>query len=147
MEFTLGTWCMSPNPGSSTTVGAEPLGHGKNLYWPAPDLLFILTFKFWIHYTNPIGTGLVAGRIHVVDATTLASEGSDAGTVLVLWFDQCGRAIRYSREPLEDASDIANVSDAMVNEYSCWANAHIGQSYEWGAPLGLILDKCCKKEV
>lgn len=56
---------------------------------------------------------------HIVDAITLASEGFDAGTVLALWFDQCGRAIRYSREPLEDASDIANVSDAMLNEYSC----------------------------
>ncbi|KAI3112635.1 transcriptional regulator family: Fungal Specific TF [Penicillium roqueforti] len=67
---------------------------------------------------------------HIVDAITLASEGFDAGTVLALWFDQCGRAIRYSREPLEDASDIANVSDAMLNEYSCWTNAQIGQAHE-----------------
>ncbi|KAJ6118739.1 hypothetical protein N7471_013359 [Penicillium samsonianum] len=90
----------------------------------------------WPEFYSDYHMRLVAGRIHIVDATTLASEGSDAGTVLVLWFDQCGRAIRYSRESLEDALDIANVSDAMLNEYSCWANAQIGQSYEWGAPLG-----------
>jgi hypothetical protein len=53
----------------------------------------------------------------------------------VLWFDQCGRAICYPHELLEDASDIVNVSDAMLNEHSCWANAQIGQSYGWDAPL------------
>lgn len=52
------------------------------------------------------------------------------------WVDECGRAIRYSRLELEDASDIANVSNPMLNKHSCWANAQIGQSYEWGAPLG-----------
>ena len=70
---------------------------------------------------------LVAGRVHIVDATTLVLGGSDVGIVLVMWFDQCGRAIRHSRQPLEDALEIANVSDAMLKENSCWANVHIGQ--------------------
>ncbi|KAJ5140469.1 hypothetical protein N7448_003877 [Penicillium atrosanguineum] len=78
---------------------------------------------------------LVAGRIHIVDAITLAcSEGPEARTILVVWIDQCGRAIRNSREELEDASDIANVFNAMLNEFPCWTNAQIGQSYEWGGP-------------
>lgn len=89
----------------------------------------------WVNFYSDYHMQLVAGRIHIVDAITLAS-GPDIGTVLVVWFDQCGRAIRYSREELEDASDIANVSNIMLNEFGCWANAQIGQSYEWGAPLG-----------
>lgn len=79
---------------------------------------------------------LFAGRVHIVDAITLVLGGSNAAIVLVMWFDQCGRAIRHSRQPLEDALEIAIVSDAMLKENSCWANVHIGQSYEWGAPLG-----------
>lgn len=79
---------------------------------------------------------LVMGRLHILDATTFAREGRDAGTVLVVWFDECGRAIRYSRMGLNAASDIANLSDCMLDDYSCWAHAQIGESYEWGAPLG-----------
>ena len=59
------------------------------------------------------------GRIHVVDATTFTSDGPDAGTVLIVWVDQGGRAIRYSRVELEDALDIANVSNSMLNEFPC----------------------------
>ncbi|KAL2817008.1 hypothetical protein BDW59DRAFT_175633 [Aspergillus cavernicola] len=92
--------------------------------------------KPWPMFHSDYHMQLVIGRIHVVDATTLASEGRNAGKVLVVWFDECGRAIRYSREALEDASDIAGLSNYMLNEYGCWVNAKIGQPYQWGQPLG-----------
>ncbi|KAL4745603.1 hypothetical protein BDW72DRAFT_211157 [Aspergillus terricola var. indicus] len=66
---------------------------------------------------------LAMGRIHVVDATTLASEGRDAGKVLIVWFDECGRTIRYVREVLDEA-------------HGCWVTAKIGTSYQWGQPQG-----------
>ncbi|KAK9851429.1 hypothetical protein MYU51_009725 [Penicillium brevicompactum] len=90
----------------------------------------------WSEFYSDYHMRLVAGRVHIVDATTPVPGGSDAGIVLVMWFDQCGRAIRRSRQPLEDILEIANVSDATLKENSCWANVHIGQSYEWRAPLG-----------
>ncbi|KAL4734184.1 hypothetical protein BDV11DRAFT_175013 [Aspergillus similis] len=50
---------------------------------------------------------LAMSRIQVVDATTLASEGRHAGKVLIFWFDECGRTIRYVREALGEAVEMA----------------------------------------
>ncbi|CAG8429201.1 unnamed protein product [Penicillium salamii] len=90
----------------------------------------------WICFYSEYLWRLVAGRIHIVDAITLASDGRDAGKVLVMWFDQCGRAIRYSREELDEAGSIAGCFDYILRDRRCWQNAEIGGSYEWGAPLG-----------
>jgi hypothetical protein len=53
-----------------------------------------------------------------------------------VWFDECGRAIRYAREPLDETADIAALSNYMMNEYGCWINAKIGRVYRWGELLG-----------
>ncbi|CAG8927359.1 unnamed protein product [Penicillium salamii] len=90
----------------------------------------------WICFYSEYLWRLVAGRIHIVDATTLASDGRDAGKVLVMWFDHCGRAVRYYREELEEAGNIAKCFDYILRDLRCWQNAEIGGSYEWGAPLG-----------
>jgi hypothetical protein len=90
----------------------------------------------WTLFYSDYHMQLVINRIHIVDKTTLASEGPDAGKVLVVFVDQCGRAIRYSRLELKGAAEIAYLSNFMLKEYGCWANAQIGQSYEWRAPLG-----------
>ncbi|KAJ5797044.1 uncharacterized protein N7518_005584 [Penicillium psychrosexuale] len=90
----------------------------------------------WTLFYSDYHIQLVINRIHIVDKIALASEGPDAGKVLVVFVDECGRAIRYSRLELKDAADIAYLSNFMLKEYGCWANAQIGQSYEWGAPLG-----------
>ncbi|KAJ6035817.1 hypothetical protein N7540_000096 [Penicillium herquei] len=79
---------------------------------------------------------LIAGRIHVIDKKTLAKKGRNAGKVLVIWFDHCGRAIRYSRQELDAAGSIAGGMDYYLKDHGCWTNADIGESYEWGAPLG-----------
>ncbi|KAJ5715692.1 uncharacterized protein N7483_012873 [Penicillium malachiteum] len=79
---------------------------------------------------------LVAGRIHIVDAKTLAHKGRNAGKVLVMWFDHGGRAIRYAREELDEAGSIGGCFDYILKDHNCWANGDIGESYEWGAPLG-----------
>jgi hypothetical protein len=84
----------------------------------------------WTLFYSDYHMQLVINRIHIVDKTTLASGGPDAGKVLVVFVDECGRAIRYSRRELKDAADIAYLSNFMLKEYGCC------QSYKWGAPLG-----------
>ncbi|KAJ5202815.1 hypothetical protein N7449_004894 [Penicillium cf. viridicatum] len=90
----------------------------------------------WPGFYSDYYMHLVIQRIHVVDATTLASECPNAGKVLVVWVDECGRVTRYSRLELDDSLDNANVSNPILNGFSCWANAQIGHSYEWDGPLG-----------
>jgi predicted metal-binding protein len=63
--------------------------------------------------------GLAIGRINVIHARTLASEGRNAGNVLIVWSYECGRAIRYFREKLENASDIVYLANCMLPEHSC----------------------------
>ncbi|KAJ5691638.1 hypothetical protein N7488_012373 [Penicillium malachiteum] len=79
---------------------------------------------------------LVAGRLHIIDAKTLAKKGRHAGKILVMWFDHGGRAIRYSRQTLNEAAEIAACFHYMLRDRGCWEYAQIGDSYEWGAPLG-----------
>lgn len=90
----------------------------------------------WICFYSEYLFRLTAGRIHIVDEKTLASKGPDAGTVLVMWYDECGRAIRYYREKSMHAAEIANLAPCYLKDYACWDNAEIGEYYEWGAPLG-----------
>ena len=90
----------------------------------------------WICFYSEYLWRLIAGRIHIGDAITLASEGRDAGKVLVMWFDQGGRAIRYAREELDEAGSIAGCFNYILKDHGCWDNAEIGEFYEWGAPLG-----------
>ncbi|PWY79955.1 hypothetical protein BO83DRAFT_355202 [Aspergillus eucalypticola CBS 122712] len=90
----------------------------------------------WICFFSEYLFRLAAGHIHIVDEKTLASEGADAGTVLIIWYDECGRAIRYYREEAMHAAEIANLDPCYLKERACWNNAEIGESYKWGAPLG-----------
>ncbi|PYH33397.1 uncharacterized protein BO87DRAFT_407599 [Aspergillus neoniger CBS 115656] len=90
----------------------------------------------WICFYSEYLFRLAAGHIYVVDEKTLASEGADAGTVLIIWYDECGRAIRYYREKAMHAAEIANLDPCYLKERACWNNAEIGESYKWGAPLG-----------
>lgn len=90
----------------------------------------------WPVFYSDYHMQLVIGCIHVVDAITLASDACNSGKVFVVWFDECGRAIHYSREVLDDASNIAGLSNCMLNKYGCWVNAKLGQFYQWGQPLG-----------
>ncbi|PYI04709.1 hypothetical protein BO78DRAFT_388405 [Aspergillus sclerotiicarbonarius CBS 121057] len=62
----------------------------------------------------------VVGRIHIIDSQTLASEGKDAGNVLVVFFDECGWAVRFSREELGHVADITRVDNCMLDEHGCW---------------------------
>ncbi|KAI2832820.1 hypothetical protein CBS133816_1100 [Aspergillus niger] len=90
----------------------------------------------WVCFYSEYLFCLAAGHIYIVDEKTLASEGPDAGTVLIIWYDECGRAIRYHREKAMHAAEIANLNPCYLKERACWNNAEIGESYKWGAPLG-----------
>lgn len=42
----------------------------------------------------------------------------------MVWFEEYRWAIRCPREKLSDVLSILNVSEAMLNEYLCWACAN-----------------------
>lgn len=79
---------------------------------------------------------VVNGRIHIVDKTTLATEGRNAGKVRIVWYDDCGRVVRSYRAEVEEAADITVVDNYILNEHGCWLNGKVGKEYKWGAPLG-----------
>ncbi|KAJ5946734.1 hypothetical protein N7454_003573 [Penicillium verhagenii] len=92
----------------------------------------------WMTFYSEYLWRLSAGRIYIVDATTLASNSKDrnAGKVLVVWYDECGRGIRYYRQELDKAVDETGLFDYILRDRACWENAEICESYEEGAPLG-----------
>jgi hypothetical protein len=79
---------------------------------------------------------LVVGQIHVVDGTTLATEGRNAGKVRIVFYDECGRVVRSYRAEVDEAADITSVDNYILNEHGCWVHGRIGKDYKWGAPLG-----------
>lgn len=54
----------------------------------------------------------------------------------MIWFDECERAIRYYREEAHEAAEIAGLDPCYLKDHACWDNAEIGESFQWGAPLG-----------
>lgn len=75
-------------------------------------------------------------RIHIVYAITLASEGSDAGKVLIVFFDEFGRTVRYAREEPSESVEMTALTNAYLDDHACWAYANIGELYRRGQPLG-----------
>lgn len=90
----------------------------------------------WPCFYGPYHMALIMGRIYIIDAKTLASEGRNAGKVLAVWFDECGRVIRSYRQRVDDAAAYHCLDDCYLTEHDCWANATIGKEYQWGASLG-----------
>lgn len=79
---------------------------------------------------------LSAGRIYIADAKTLASKGRNAGKILVVWYDECGRGIRCCRQKLDEVVEETGCFSYLLKDHACWENAEICESYEAGAPLG-----------
>ncbi|KAJ6024673.1 hypothetical protein N7540_005470 [Penicillium herquei] len=75
-------------------------------------------------------------RIHIVDATTLASEGPDAGKVLIVFFDEFGQTVRYAREEAFESVENTVLINACLEDHACWDCANIGELYQRGHPLG-----------
>ncbi|KAL4958972.1 uncharacterized protein BDV14DRAFT_185652 [Aspergillus stella-maris] len=95
----------------------------------------------WPTFYNNYHLYLVIRRLNVVDEVTLSPvlkrEGrKDAGKVKVVWFDECGRTVRYSRESVLQAAECVNLSNGEMDDYGCWVNARIGREYLWGESLG-----------
>jgi hypothetical protein len=85
---------------------------------------------------TPYHWAMVIGRIHIIDQTTLAAGGPDAGKVLIIFHDACGRVIRSYRETVNNAANITSVDSYLLEENPCWASGETGPDYRWGAPLG-----------
>lgn len=95
----------------------------------------------WMTFYSEYLWRLSAGRIYIADAKTLASKGRNAGKILVVWYDVCGRGIRYYRQELDQAVEESGLFDYILRDRSCWENAEICESYEEGAPLGPPYDE------
>ncbi|RHZ65986.1 uncharacterized protein CDV56_109164 [Aspergillus thermomutatus] len=108
------------DPAQAEEEGYDPEEDG--LPWP----------MFYAEYHR----ALVIGRIHIVDKKTLASEGRDAGKVLIVFYDECGRVVRSARADEWYAADITYLDNCYLDEHGCWVNGRIGKDYDWGGPLG-----------
>ncbi|KAJ5701323.1 hypothetical protein N7488_008871 [Penicillium malachiteum] len=97
---------------------------------PADDLERDSQISFDYHQKRSLN------RIHIVDATTLASDGPDAGKVLIVFFDEFGQNVRYAREEADEAVENTALTNAHLDDHACWANANIGELYQRGHPLG-----------
>lgn len=97
---------------------------------PVDDLDLDLQISFPYHQVTSLN------RIHIVDTTTLASEGLDAGKVLIVFFDEFGRTVRYAREEPFESVEMTALTNAFLDDHACWAWADIGELYRRGQPLG-----------
>ncbi|KAJ5224967.1 hypothetical protein N7468_006192 [Penicillium chermesinum] len=79
---------------------------------------------------------LVTGRLHVVDAKTFASEGRNAGKILLVFYDECGRTVRYCREEFDWGVGAGALIHQEMDDISHWETARIGPAYRPGGPLG-----------
>lgn len=80
--------------------------------------------------------GRSLNRIHILDATTLASDGPDAGNTLIVFFDEFGQTVRYARENPCDSVEQTALINALLDDHACWSWANIGELYRRGHPLG-----------
>ncbi|OOQ89021.1 hypothetical protein PEBR_10297 [Penicillium brasilianum] len=90
----------------------------------------------WMTYYSEYLWRLAAGRIYIADAKTLASKRRNAGKILVVWYDKCGRGIRCYRQNLDEAVVESGCFHYLLKDHACWENAEICESYEEGEPLG-----------
>ncbi|KAJ5648173.1 hypothetical protein N7490_004545 [Penicillium lividum] len=97
---------------------------------PVDDVDLDLQISFSYHQAISLN------RIHIVDARTLASVGSDAGKVLIVFFDEFGRTVRYAREEPFESVEMTALTNAYLDDHACWAWANIGELYRRGQPLG-----------
>lgn len=95
----------------------------------------------WMTFYSEYLWRLSAGRIYIADAKTLASKGRNAGKILVVWYDECGRGIRCYRQKLDEAVEETGCFSYLLKDHACWENAEICESYEEGAPLGPPYDE------
>ncbi|RDW84071.1 uncharacterized protein DSM5745_04397 [Aspergillus mulundensis] len=77
---------------------------------------------------------LVQGRIHVVDRVALAPEGSCpyAGKVRVVWYDACGRTIKYYRADVGYALELTGCDSYFLFENPVWGSAMVGKEFREG---------------
>ncbi|KAL2857470.1 hypothetical protein BJX68DRAFT_228852 [Aspergillus pseudodeflectus] len=90
---------LSPRPSQICTSDADADADGESEY------------EYEFDYT-PYHWAMVIGRIHIIDRINLlASEGqgqspeSDAGRMLIVRYNACGRVVRLYRETVNNAAD------------------------------------------
>jgi hypothetical protein len=80
---------------------------------------------------------LALGILCIADEKTLSSEGPDAGKVIVVWYDECGRVVRWVRKTGRQVFDtMGSIKDGSVQASSPWIDAKVGEDYQWDAPWG-----------
>jgi hypothetical protein len=85
---------------------------------------------------------MVIGRIHNINRITLlASEGqgqgpeSDAGKVLIVWYEARGRVVRLYHETVNNASHITAVDNAIFDD-PCWRVRTTAEERRWARRMG-----------
>jgi hypothetical protein len=84
-----------------------------------------------LHYVTAIGT------LYIIDEEALSTQPPKKGRLLVVWYDDCGRVVRWNRQTAAEASDTMGlIESGYVNEHPVWTQAEPGEDYDWDAPLG-----------
>ncbi|MCJ1432898.1 hypothetical protein MMC27_002256 [Xylographa pallens] len=79
-----------------------------------------------VHYAS------VVGEIWIAD-----EEAINSGRLLMVWFDDCGRVIRWVRMPAEEIDGIlGRIFEGSDNEHGAWELAEVGPDYDWDGICG-----------
>jgi len=86
----------------------------------------------WSEIFQPVHYASQVGHIWVADEKAIRS-----GKLMVAWFDDCGRVVRYNRVPGKEVDEVIGlIEGAMVNEHGVWVDAEIGPDYDCGGICG-----------
>ena len=77
------------------------------------------------------------GAIWVADEEALCAQPPESRKLLIAWFDECGRVVRWNRMRSRDiGSLIGLMSEKCDGEDDMWKDAEVGEDYDWDGVCG-----------
>jgi hypothetical protein len=74
----------------------------------------------------PVHYAAQVGHAWIID-----EEAVRSGKLMIAWYDDCGRVVRYNRVPGEGVEEVEiAIEFCWVNERSVWCDAEIGPDYD-----------------
>ncbi|MCJ1384751.1 hypothetical protein MMC17_007869 [Xylographa soralifera] len=86
----------------------------------------------WSEMFQGVQHASAVGEIWIAD-----EEAINSGKLLMAWFDDCGRVIRWVRMPGEDIDGmLGRIFEVSDNEHGAWRVAEVGPDYDWDGICG-----------
>jgi hypothetical protein len=87
------------------------------------------------------------GAIWIADEEALCVQPPKKRKLLIAWFDECGRVVRWNRMRSRHIFDIIGLFfERCDNEDSVWKNAEVGEDYDWDGVCGPPYESESKSE-